>query len=629
MSDVSARADARVERGRTDPLDAGPLDTVHAAWSAGRAARNGWLTVPDAHLVEVVAAYAAGHDVLDALTLDLQHGLFDRASTAAAVRAVDAHGLAPLVRLPAVDDATVGFVLDLGVRGVIAPMVSDVATATELVAACRYPPAGRRSFGPVRTALRPGRRPRRLRRLRPRVRDDRDGRRPGPGRRDRRGAGPGRAVRRPRRPRRRPRARPRPEPRGARDPRRVPPRPRRLRRGGHARGRARHPRASTPPPAPPTGSRWSPRGPTCPRCSRASTPRARGSGDSGPFPSASRGTLSACSRPPPACCACSRCCRPARSGRARSSPSGSASPPAPCAGTSTSSAGSTTRSRSASGPSGGYRLGAGAALPAAAARRRRGRRGRGDAADRGRVRGGGHGGDGAGRAGQARADPARAPAAPGLGDAGGDRGAAASRRPSTRRCSPSWAGRAATGASSRSTTPPATGPRPVGASSRSTSSPGAGAGTSWPGTATARTGAPCASTASRPRLAPDGLPTGPRFAPREIPGGDPAAFVSDRVADVRPFRCVVRVEASAEQVRATIWTDQVRIEPDRAGRVPGVAVHRRRPRRELILLGLDVEFVVESPDGPVRRAAGGGGSATCGPPGTLSRPRRRPGSRSP
>jgi 4-hydroxy-2-oxoheptanedioate aldolase len=131
-------------------------DRIRAAWSAGRAARNGWLTVPDPHLVEVVAAHAAGHDLLDALTLDLQHGLFDRARTADAVRAVAAHGLAPLVRLPAVDDAGVGFVLDLGVRGVIAPMVSDAAAAAELVAACRYPPAGRRSFGPVRTALRPG-----------------------------------------------------------------------------------------------------------------------------------------------------------------------------------------------------------------------------------------------------------------------------------------------------------------------------------------------------------------------------------------------------------------------------------------------------------------------------------------
>ncbi|MDD7942255.1 aldolase/citrate lyase family protein [Actinomycetospora lutea] len=133
-----------------------PLDPVRAAWAAGRAARNGWLTVPDPHLVEVVAAHAAGQGLLDALTLDLQHGLFDRARSADAVRAIAAHGIAPLVRLPAVDEAIIGFVLDLGVRGVIAPMVSDAATAGELVAACRYPPDGRRSFGPVRTALRPG-----------------------------------------------------------------------------------------------------------------------------------------------------------------------------------------------------------------------------------------------------------------------------------------------------------------------------------------------------------------------------------------------------------------------------------------------------------------------------------------
>jgi predicted DNA-binding transcriptional regulator YafY len=99
-----------------------------------------------------------------------------------------------------------------------------------------------------------------------------------------------------------------------------------------------------------------------------------------------------------------------------------------------------------------------------------------------------------------------------------------------------------------------------------------------------------------PRLAPDGLPTGPRFAPREVPGGDPAAFVADRVADVRPFRCVVRVAAPAEQVRATIWTDQVRVEelgPD-ACRVRLACDDARSAA--LILTGLDTDFVVESPD---------------------------------
>src|SRR3954453_22728456 len=38
----------------TDPAP----DSVRAAWAAGRAARNGWLTVADPHLVEVVAAHA-------------------------------------------------------------------------------------------------------------------------------------------------------------------------------------------------------------------------------------------------------------------------------------------------------------------------------------------------------------------------------------------------------------------------------------------------------------------------------------------------------------------------------------------------------------------------------------------
>lgn len=134
----------------------GPADSVRAAWAEGRAARNAWLTVPDAHLAEVVAAHAAGHGSLDAITLDLQHGLFDRARAADAVRAIAAHGIAPLVRLPAVEESLVGYVLDLGVRGVIAPMVDDTTAAADLVAACRYPPDGRRSFGPVRTALSPG-----------------------------------------------------------------------------------------------------------------------------------------------------------------------------------------------------------------------------------------------------------------------------------------------------------------------------------------------------------------------------------------------------------------------------------------------------------------------------------------
>ena len=47
--------------------------------------------------------------------------------------------------------------LDLGVRGVICPMVGSRAEAEAFVGACRYPPAGTRSYGPIHGAFGQGR----------------------------------------------------------------------------------------------------------------------------------------------------------------------------------------------------------------------------------------------------------------------------------------------------------------------------------------------------------------------------------------------------------------------------------------------------------------------------------------
>ena len=128
---------------------AGP---IRAAWASGRPARNAWLTIPDAQLAEMAAASG----IAEAVTLDLQHGLFDRASAVHAIRAIAVHGADPLVRLPGPDAALTGFLLDAGAAGVIAPQVDSVAEAEALVAACRYPPKGQRSLGPTRATLRPG-----------------------------------------------------------------------------------------------------------------------------------------------------------------------------------------------------------------------------------------------------------------------------------------------------------------------------------------------------------------------------------------------------------------------------------------------------------------------------------------
>jgi 4-hydroxy-2-oxoheptanedioate aldolase len=98
----------------------------------------------------------------DYLCLDLQHGLVDYADCLAFLTAVDAAGTAtvPLVRVPANDAAWIGRVLDAGAHGVIVPLVDTAEEAAAAVRACRYPPAGRRSWGALRGGLRIGPDPR-------------------------------------------------------------------------------------------------------------------------------------------------------------------------------------------------------------------------------------------------------------------------------------------------------------------------------------------------------------------------------------------------------------------------------------------------------------------------------------
>ena len=58
-----------------------------------------------------------------------------------------------MVRVPWMDEGIVMRVLDAGALGVIAPMIESPEDAARLVSACRYPPDGGRSFGPIRARL--------------------------------------------------------------------------------------------------------------------------------------------------------------------------------------------------------------------------------------------------------------------------------------------------------------------------------------------------------------------------------------------------------------------------------------------------------------------------------------------
>lgn len=122
-----------------------PLNPVRRAWAEGRTALNGWIAAPSVLGVEAMAS--AGWD---SLTFDLQHGTADYADVLSLMPIIEKAGIAPLVRVPWLDEAIIMRVLDAGAMGVIAPMIETAADAQRLVQSCLYPPIGGRSFGPVR-----------------------------------------------------------------------------------------------------------------------------------------------------------------------------------------------------------------------------------------------------------------------------------------------------------------------------------------------------------------------------------------------------------------------------------------------------------------------------------------------
>jgi 4-hydroxy-2-oxoheptanedioate aldolase len=108
-----------------------------------------WLNIASPHVAEI--ASRAGYEFI---VIDLQHGMIAEAESRAMLQAIDAGGAKPVFRTPWKDVARLGKLLDMGADGLIVPMIDSVADTRAVVDACRYPPAGRRSYGPTRASMR-------------------------------------------------------------------------------------------------------------------------------------------------------------------------------------------------------------------------------------------------------------------------------------------------------------------------------------------------------------------------------------------------------------------------------------------------------------------------------------------
>ena len=122
------------------------MKELREIWARGGCALNGWLALPCAFSAELLSKQA-----WDSLTIDMQHGLVDYATMTTMLTATATRpGLPALARTPWLDEGFIMRTLDAGAAGIICPMINTPDDAKRFADCVRYPPIGRRSYGPAR-----------------------------------------------------------------------------------------------------------------------------------------------------------------------------------------------------------------------------------------------------------------------------------------------------------------------------------------------------------------------------------------------------------------------------------------------------------------------------------------------
>ena len=117
-------------------------------WKKNEPAINAWLSIPNSFTAEAV-----GKMGWDSVTIDMQHGQNDYISAIPMVQAISKSNAVPMIRVPWNEPGIIMKMLDLGVLGIIAPMINTKEDCEKFVSYCYYPPIGQRSFGPMRAQV--------------------------------------------------------------------------------------------------------------------------------------------------------------------------------------------------------------------------------------------------------------------------------------------------------------------------------------------------------------------------------------------------------------------------------------------------------------------------------------------
>ncbi len=106
-----------------------------------------WLGLPSPSACEIIAESG-----IDFVLADAEHSPFNMETQQHMLMAFKSSSTVPIVRVPWNDDVMIKQALDLGWGGILIPQVNTPEEVRKAVSACRYPPLGRRGWGPRRAA---------------------------------------------------------------------------------------------------------------------------------------------------------------------------------------------------------------------------------------------------------------------------------------------------------------------------------------------------------------------------------------------------------------------------------------------------------------------------------------------
>ncbi|MEM2988866.1 MAG: aldolase/citrate lyase family protein [Candidatus Bathyarchaeia archaeon] len=112
---------------------------------SGEAVIGAFCNIPSPAAVEILGLLGFDFAIIDA-----EHGIPDLETVEHMVRAAEAVGITPLVRIALNLQQNILRYLDAGAMGIQIPLVNSVAEAEAVVRSAKYPPMGRRGLAAVR-----------------------------------------------------------------------------------------------------------------------------------------------------------------------------------------------------------------------------------------------------------------------------------------------------------------------------------------------------------------------------------------------------------------------------------------------------------------------------------------------